>query len=323
VQPRPGPRLLRSTPWRGALALLWLAALDPGPASGGTPPTPIGDPTLAYRFITDFADGDQEVEGPVYQVGGKIEQGREVEEFPDGLPEMTVVIQPGALPFWVDAAAPSTFPNPSGKDPIATDAYLEIWQGFRKDTENARLFFNLTGARFTGLDPSPPTDQKRPEALLSLAVSVLQPGILLWSYSALAVLKGLGGAWDTDNGGNFDELPFEVTGGALDQSYVELSLTGPFRHEVDLSSVAKNHEFTLLYILRAHAKDTAQVDTGINVWGRDPLEPVSGTFFEYEGLTPTDDPDVVPEPGGAVLLFAGLSVLLAAHLSGARARRRR
>jgi hypothetical protein len=323
VQLRPGPRLLRSTPWRGALTLLWLAALDPGPASGGTPPTPIGEPTLAYRFLTDLADGDQLVEGPVYQVGGKIEEGREVEKFPDGLPEMTVVIQPGALPFWVDAAAPSTFPNPSGKDPIGTDAYLEIWQGFRKDELDARLFFNVTGARFTGLDPSPPGDQKRPKASLQLSISLLQPGVLLWTYTAFSQLTGLGGAWDPGNGGNIDELPFGVTGGALDQSYVELSLTGPFRHEVDLSSVAKDEGFTLLYILRAHAEDTAQVDTGINVWGRDPLEPGSGTFFEYEGLTPTNDPDVVPEPGAAVLLLTGLSVLVAAPFSGARARRLR
>jgi hypothetical protein len=76
---------------------------------------------------------------------------------------------------------------------------------------------------------------------------------------------------------------------------------------VDLSAVGIGQEFTLEYHMTASAFDYAQLDTGLTVRGRDPLNPDSGTYFEFTGLTPTDNP--VPEPGRPALLVAGAAVL--------------
>jgi hypothetical protein len=72
-------------------------------------------------------------------------------------------------------------------------------------------------------------------------------------------------------------------------------------------------EFTLRYTAAAYALDTAQVDTGGTATFKDPLNPGAGTYFEYTGLTPTDNP--VPEPGGPLLLVAGLGVLLSVRVT--------
>ncbi|HEX2486528.1 MAG TPA: AAA family ATPase, partial [Myxococcota bacterium] len=102
-------------------------------------------------------------------------------------------------------------------------------------------------------------------------------------------------------------LSYSVSQGGLDQGYVQLSLSAPFTQQVDLSAVGIGQEFTLEYHMTASAFDYAQLDTGLTVRGRDPLNPDSGTYFEFTGLTPTDNP--VPEPGRPALLVAGAAVL--------------
>ena len=113
-------------------------------------------------------------------------------------------------------------------------------------------------------------------------------------------------------------LPFVVTDGSLDEPYVELQLESPVREEIDLSEVDVGESFTFSYTMYAHAEDSWQLDTGVNVWGRDPLDAESGAYFEFTGLEPTDDPILAPEPGRPALLLAGAAILL-----GLRAPRRR
>ena len=313
-----------------ALALLALWSLGAGSAWGV--PTPIGNPKFNYRFITYRSLGgglyDPDTLDTVTQIGGTIYDFLEVGEFQDGIPEMEVFSNAGATTFWVAAEAPHTLPDPPAGESVGSNALLGVSQSFRKDELDASLSFTITTAKLRGLDSSRADDARGVAALLY--VEVFARDALrhkLYSFFDIPALTGLGRAndgpgpcsppcWEFTSEGN---LPMAVSAGGFDQGYVEVTLTAPFRQEVDLSAVGVGEEFTIQYTAMADATDTAQVDTGGAAIFRDPLDPDSGAYFEYAGLTPTDNP--VPEPGGPLLLLAGLGVLLAAR-AARRARSR-
>ena len=329
MQPAARPRLFRLATPRGALTLAALVALAAAPAAseprvGNPSGLSIGNPWLSWFILTRKADGlqDTEMPSPKYrQYDAPILEERDPETIPPGDPEIRLFINEGATTFWVEAAAPAAHPSPSGEDPVAYQSKIEIWQSFEKLEPDARLFFNLTGAKIVGLDPSPANDQLGPEGELFVTSVMFKPGggVFLWEYAAVTTLTGVGREWELSPGVGFHNvLPFVVTDGSLDEPYVELQLEFPVREEIDLSEVDVGESFTFSYTMYAHAEDSWQLDTGVNVWGRDPLDAESGAYFEFTGLEPTDDPILAPEPGRPALLLAGAAILL-----GLRAPRRR
>ena len=305
-----------------ALALLGLLASLGAGSAWGTP-TPIGSPSFRYRFITYRLIGgglyDPDTLDEVNQTGGIIYDFLEVGEFQDGVPEMEVFSNEGATTFWVAADAPHTLPDPVAGEPVGSNALLTISQTFRKDELDASFSFTITAAKLIGLDSSPAGDQRSVTALLLVEVDARdQLGFSFFHFFDLPVLTGLGRAnggpgpcnppcWDFGSEGH---LPMAVTAGGLDQGYVEVTLTAPFKQSLDLSTIPVGEQFTVTYQAMADAVDTAQVDTGGTAIFRDPTDPNSGAYFEYTGLTPTEP---VPEPAAPLLLLAGLGVLLSAR----------
>jgi len=291
----------------------------------------IGEPLYSYRLdelLSDGLSGSYQVAGPlVYQTGGALSVGDDLGLFTDGLIDREVFSNFGARPFSVLAKTLATLPAPLAGQPVGTLAVLSIAQSFRKDEADASLSFTITEATLIGLDSSPAGDEQRVDVFLAAGVKAyVQPGNNFYTFTALPALTGMGRAnpgpglcsppcWSLDP----DGLPLAVSVGGLDQGYVEVHLTAPFTRQVDLSDVPVGEEFTLIYTATAYAVDTAQVDTGGSARFKDPLDSDSGTYFEFAGLTPTDNPIGAPEPGGAALLLAGLGALLGAG----RVRRRR
>jgi hypothetical protein len=313
------------------LALFGGAALAALPSSGI--PTEIGNPKLTYTLRTTVAhqlpggiDGSLLVtRGPFYS-NAPLSIEEHVSPFPDSTFDLEIVVDFGALPFWVGADAPHLGPEPwEDGEVLGTAADLLISQSFRKDEPDATLSFTITEASLTGLDSTPADDVDHVSGqLLIHVVTFKEVGHELFSFTDSAELEGQGRAnpgpgpcappcWIFEPGAH---LPYSVSQGGLDQGYVHLALSAPFTQQVDLSAVGVGQEFTLEYHMSASAFDYAQLDTGVTVRGRDPLNPDSGTYFEFTGLTPTDNP--VPEPGRPVLLLAGAAVL-----AGLRPGRRR
>jgi hypothetical protein len=322
------PRPIRSLALGGAAACGALLLLYAAPALGA--PTEIGEPKYEYRFTQYLADGGgayhEMVSGPFYQTGSALAVEVQVGAFQPpppqpNPPEMEVASNFGALPFWVATESPVAEPHPHSDEPIGTKASLTIFQSFRKDEEDATLSFTITQAKLIGLDSTPDDDHEYVEVFLNVDVAALDtPGHSFYSFFDLAHLLGLGranpgpGPCDPDCWAfTADQLPLAVVLGGLDQGYVEYSLTAPFTRYVDLSQVAVGQEFTLRYTAVAFSIDTAQVDTGGTASFKDPLNADAGTYFEYTGLTVTDNP--VPEPGGPLLLVAGLGVLLSVRVT--------
>jgi len=73
------------------------------------------------------------------------------------------------------------------------------------------------------------------------------------------------------------------------------------------------------YTIVAEAIDTEQFDSRISAYGRDPLDPGVGSFFEFTGIVPIS----VPEPDLGSLRLAGLASLHGVALRRAARNRRR
>jgi hypothetical protein len=319
---------LRFSVGRGALAflaLLTLVALDARVAPGE--PMRIGSPTFDWGLWSLLYDGQsgtttEFVVAPPIQIGGAVDDRYEAQLFPDVIPDAEVFSEEGGRTFWIAATSAHTTPDPIEGDPIGGKADLNIYQSFEKDEADARLFYKLTAAKFVGLDPSPAIDDLRPYGFFYIVVTAsyrptpTAPPDMFFDFVDGAELTGKGREWDFSSPANFSLVP---SVGSLNQSYVELSLAQPFTLEIDISSVPLHEEFTLHYEIFASAEDTAQVDTGISVYAKDPADPNSGSYFEYTGLTPTDRPLLAPEPGSPALVLSGVVVLLC--FSGLRAGR--
>jgi len=293
----------------------------------------IGSPHYEYEFHAFKASGGggwATTPSDLYpaQNGGVVSFEEEIEQFTDNVPDREVFAGLGALPFGVAVTTLSTLPDPPSGTPVGTDGSLEISQSFRKDRADASLSFTITEAKLVGLDSSPAGDILSVDVGLLVEVEAyfVDPFNPFTSLLLEATLNGLGRAnpgpglcsppcWALDT----DGLPLAVSVGGLDQGYVEIGLTAPLTRQVEISDVPVGAEFTLVYYAYAWAVDTAQVDTGGSARFRDPLNPDSGTYFEFSGLTPTDNPVLAPEPGRPALLLAGAAILLA--LRSARRRR--
>jgi hypothetical protein len=308
-----------------ALAGPVLLALPAAPAHAAVADgLDIGEPWLQYRFTTTFGNGEQMIEELPTQIGGAIDEERDPEPIPMNLPEMAASIDEGAKTFWVQALSPQASPDPGPAAPVRYASRIFITQSFRKEEEDATLAYVMSAAHVIGLDPSAPGDDLGPSGSLSFSLDLTShgPPVVdnLFHAAGFAGITGLGHAWRPDPApAGTGSIPLEITAGAFNQSYLELRLLAPYRVEVDLSDILVGKEFTIRYALQAECGDTKQLDTGCDVYGRDPLEAGSGNAFYYTGLTPTDEPLVAPEAGGSAMLLAGAGVMLGA----ARARTRR
>ena len=286
----------------GALALLAPQA-RPAAAAG----MPIGNPYILWEFVTYLTNLQGETysvhEGPYVQIGGQLDEKRDLSF--DGVPNLELFTNLGATTFWDFADAP----HPVEDDrKFGCAALLHLAQSFRKDLPGASLSFVITGATLIGVDPSPPGDGKQPTGDIVIGVQAKDElAQTFFTFLDTAHLEGLG----HEQGWNYEppqHLALEASAGALDQDFVQLTLSSPFRQEIDLSTVGVGEVFTVYYDLNVSAIDTAHYDSAMTIFARDPLDRDTGSSFEYAGLTPTDDP-VVPEPARPVLLLVGLAVL--------------
>ena len=318
----------------GPLVPLALWSALAGPALLALPAAPahaaiadgleIGEPWLEYTFTTTLGNGEQGIEQPPIQVGGAIEKESDPEPIPMNMPEMAASIEQGAKRFWVQALSPQASPDPGPGDPVRYASRIFITQSFRKDEADATLAYVMSAAHIIGLDPSEPGDGLGPSGFLSFSLDLTRHGPPVvdnfFHAAGFVGITGLGHAWRPDAApAGTGSIPLEITAGAFNQSYLELRLLQPYRIEVDLSDIGLMEGFTIRYELKAECGDTKQLDTGCDVYARDPLEAGSGNAFYYTGLTPTDDPILAPEAGGPAMLLAGAGVMLGA----ARARTRR
>jgi hypothetical protein len=145
----------------------------------------------------------------------------------------------------------------------------------------------------------------------------------VWSMGIL----GLADQWGSSIQDGHTVWPLVIeesgVGGLLEYS---LHLSAPATTTIDLSDVAVGEEFTVVYQLYAYALDTsadASLVRGANSFSKDPLGGDTGVRFDLVGLTPTNNPSVlptpVPEPATVWILGAGLLVTL---VRLGRARRR-
>ncbi len=309
-----------------ALACPALLALPAAPAHAAIADgLDIGNPWLEYTFTTTLGNGEQGVEQPPTQVGGAIDKASDPEPIPMNMPEMAAAINEGAKTFWVQALSPQANPDPGPVNPVRYASRIFITQSFRKDEADATLDYVMSAAHVIGLDPSAAGDGLGPSGFLSFSLDATRHGGPVvedfFHAAGFAGITGLGHAWRPDPApAGTGSIPLEVTAGAFNQSYLELKLLQPYRIEVDLSDIELMEGFTIRYELKAECGDTKQLDTGCDVYARDPLEPGSGNAFYYTGLTPTDDPIVVPEPGRTALLLTGGAVLLGLRGASRRSR---
>lgn len=278
--------------------LAFLPALAAAPArAGGT----AGGTQYEWSFYQYLSDGAGGATGPQLVETGTQTDGALAEDVVlggAGSPHAEVFSSEGAADFWAWARSPLT--GGGDGDPVGARAELTVSQLFRKELAGATLSVTvpqseLSASHFFGPDN---------DGLSAILVHELEVGGSL-AFSEQASLSGVGGAWTFQNGSTL--LPFELAQGGLDQPAVAFRFSEPFVQEVDLSALAAGAEFTVTYRIVAEAIDTVQGKSGIRAFALDPLDESDGVSFAFTGLTPIP----APEPGAALLLFAGAAVLSA------------
>jgi hypothetical protein len=226
-------------------------------------------------------------------------------------PQLQVFSNAAATSFWARARSPSGAPDLLDT-PLGSQVTFDITQTFRKDEENATLTFTLTAVELEASDPLPGAPSNDGLwAVLAIYVDGLQDGTPFFHFEDIERLSGTGLDWVyTHQSG---PLALEVTEGGEDQLSITLALPQPYEGVIDLSSIDPTETFTIYYTITADVVDTKQEDSRISVYARDPIDPESGSFFTYSGLTAIP----APEPGNTLLLATGAAVLL---LAGRRRR---
>lgn len=246
--------------------------------------------------------------------------------------QQAVVTNDGST-FWARASAPTWPSAPTNTTEVGASVQVTVAQSFTKTSEQAELRFTYTGGLLQAfVDPElgpPCADITCVSASVSWQVSVfLEGGPFLMTESATANLNYI----------SDDTIEFQTYQDALDGSPVnplwswtcarcdrpafgvtEARLQAPFVGIVDLSAIpfdpqaAQQPEFVVVFELSASAYAGLE-HTGATAWARDPLDlgNDAGIAFTVLDLQPTNNAvAVVPEPGNALLLAAGLWALLA------------
>jgi hypothetical protein len=218
--------------------------------------------------------------------------------------------------FWVLADTPNHYQN-ANRDFIGSESRIVIYQSYTKDSDDASLTYTYTRAQvgaFIDAEYGPQCQTGEPHCLRAGMISLVEvydaagnaigagfDKALMWSSGAplwgSVVDGGTAWPWLVEESG---------VGGVLNYS---VRLSQAVTNEVDLGAVSVGQEFTVVYTLWAYAVDTS-ADAGLfrtaEAFARDPLGGTTGVSFALAGLTPTNNPAVlpVPEPAGALLLAA-------------------
>ncbi|HSJ99480.1 MAG TPA: hypothetical protein VLC53_20555 [Myxococcota bacterium] len=298
----------------GALAAGLLLGAGPAAAAG----MDIGNPSFRWQFRQYLSTGVGGITAPPEFVAGSSQFGGALHETADvnlnSFDELEIFSNAGATTFWSQGRSPFGDPELNGV-PLGVNSEFTLEQSFRKDEPDGSLSFTITQVRLEGSDPIGIRDNDGLWAYLALYIVADQGGAPFFSFANAERLGGAGGAWEYTH--VIGPLAPEITSGGESESGIRIELPEPYVGEVDLSSVGEDEEFTLRYVISLDAVDTAQIDSYVAAYLRDPLEPTDGAFFEFTGLTPTDDPVPAPEPGRAAQLAAAALAL------GATAHRRR
>lgn len=272
----------------------------------GAAPSQIVDPYYEWsfeQFLSNAVGGVQPAEPaepPGEQFGGELSE-QYFHPFA-GAPSMEVFSNETGTTFWASARAP--LGNPELLDvPLGSRSTLVLTQTFQKEQENATLSFTISQIALDAFEPGAgPPGRDGMSAYLSFDVVALdQSGDPFFYFLDETSLSGEGGNWDLDDLSG--PLVTQIVLGGENQSSLSARLAAPFTQTIDLSSLDSRDIFTVRYTIVAEAIDTEQFESRISAFGRDPLDPNGGSFFEFSGLTPIA---TVPEPGTSLLLLSGI-----------------
>lgn len=284
-------------------------------------PTPILDPSYEWSFEQYLSDGLGSVspavplEPPGEQFGGALGEDA---FFPfHSRPSMEVYSNAAGTTFWNYARSPGGSPDLIGT-PLGARSTLTLTQTFQVVDDDATLSFTISELAFDALDPPGGPGNDGLSAYLSFDVIALdQNGDPFFYFLDETSLEGEGLAWEVDDLSG--PLVTQIVAGGENQASISVRLQAPFSQSIDLSSLHVRDIFSVRYTILAEAIDTEQFDSRISAFGRDPLDPGVGSFFEYSGLAPIAS--TVPEPGTAVLLLGGLAGLARSRFGRRPARR--
>jgi hypothetical protein len=335
MRPYPAARLLR------ALFGI-LVAVSAGEAAAAK----IGEPVIDIRLwgITDAPNGPG-LEGPglhgpllgfateldLDAGGGLVRQeALGIDPYRGTTEYVEAGIANGGDRFWAWVDTPVHYSTPN-RDYIGGESLVRIYQSYTKDSEDASLTFTYTNARtsvYAHVEFGPQCSQGGDAyclraGMVSFVRLVDGAGDILWADAhqqhvwSMGIL-GLADQWGSSIQDGHTVWPLVIeesgVGGLLEYS---LHLSAPATTTIDLSDVAVGEEFTVVYELYAYALDTsadASLVRGANSFSKDPLGGDTGVRFDLVGLTPTNNPSVlptpVPEPATVWILGAGLLVTL-------------
>jgi hypothetical protein len=322
-----------SHPRRAILGRLLLAAALSGVTGAmAAPTTHIGEPIFAWKFWEIESDGLGDTLEPIEAVnrlrqGGTLDESFRLTPGPVSTPHARVFSDAGAITFWTEVTSPNTSLFPPKHTVIGGKAELSILQTYRKDEADGSIKFTINSLMLRGLELGGPSSNVGLEGEVSFSMRAYDvtddrpPFEVIDRFDSLTRLSGRGLDWDMDNTG---PLAVDVVRGSLSGPSATIGLLSPYSRAIDLSAIPVGGVFTVEFTTITSAFDTVQFDSRMQAFGRDPLAPASGSFFEIEGLTPMNVglPTAVPEPETYALMLAGLALLAARRHGGGRAARR-
>jgi hypothetical protein len=293
---------------RAACAALALPLALAGAAAAA--PMQIIDPVYDWHFEAILSNGvggtladPVDAEPPDQQIGGALQEDAFLN--PSRRPTMEVFSNTDGTTFWASARSPGGSPDLIGT-PLGARTTFTLTQTFQVVDENATLSFTISQVDLAAFDPPGGPGNEGLSAYLSFDVVALDANDdPFFFFLDETELTGEGLDWNVDDLSG--PLVTQIVQGAETQPSIRVALTGPHTETIDLSAFDARDLFTLRYTIVAEAIDTEQFDSRISAFARDPLDPGVGSFFEYAGIVPISS--TVPEPGTALLLFAGLAGL--------------
>lgn len=296
----------------GVAALLGLAA-----SAAAAPLTHIGDPEYAYSFHAIVSDGQGGVKPPKPMTSGSQSGGalRVTQQFSPPFPNAPPIVHAevysseGGVSFWTKTFSSPTNLFPPEDTAIGGIAELLIYQTFRRDDPNGTFKMQITDLFLRASELRGPTNNAGLFGSVVFEMTLYDstdrsvPFPVIDAFGSATPLYGRGLDWTLDNTG---PLKVDVTAGGLKDPGVSVDLLEPYVRPLNVSSIDVGEYVSVEFRVVTTAWDTVQFDSVMQAFGRDPLDPARGSFFEYEGFTPVQLAPAIPEPQTWALLLLGL-----------------